>query len=172
MGAPVLRFAARLHPGAAAANGAQELDPTQVDEVTGAWVRGAAGWYAEFDLERHLPWLLAGAVQSLWLPGGLAQPQEVRVLDGITPLEPSVRPRLLGRDWVFDVTVAAPERALDASTWVLAIFDPVARTYDERPAELDGGRLRFARVARTNTVRWSLERRIDGVTVARAHGDY
>lgn len=158
LGAPVLRFTPDVAYGAA--------------EIPGAWVRGEAGWYAEFDLERHLSWLLAGSVRSLWLPGLLALPEEVRVVASMTPLEPSVRPRLLGRDWVFDLTVAAPERALDASTWVLAVFDPVARTYEERPAELDGGRLRFAGVARTNTVRWSLERRVDGVTVARAHGDY
>ncbi len=61
---------------------------------------------------------------------------------------------------------------MDISSWVLALFDPVARTYEESPAELDGGRLRFAGVARSNTVRWSLERRVDGVTVARAFGDF
>ena len=141
-------------------------------QIVGAWVRGDSGWYAEFDLERHVQWILSGSVRSLWLPGLLALAEEVRVLENFSAIEPPVRPRLLGRDWVFDLTVAAPERALDVSTWVLALYDPLARTYQEQPAELESGRLRFAGVARTSSVRWSLERRIDGVTVARAHGEF
>jgi len=174
LGPPVLRFTPEL---ALRSQISKDTNPTsggplEAAQLVGVWVRGDSGWYAEFDLERQLVWLLSGSVRALWLPGLLALAEEVRVLEDITPLEPPVRPRILGGDWVFDVTVAAPERALDASTWVLALFDPVARTYSEHEPELDGGRLRFAGVARANRVRWSLERRVDGVTVARAHGEY
>jgi hypothetical protein len=179
LGAPVLRFTPEVGYGGAVLHGGGALDGGPVvgsvadgHQILGAWVRGESGWYAEFDLERHLAWLLAGSVRSIWLPGLLASPEEVHVLASMPPIQPAVRPRLLGRDWVFDITVAAPERALDESTWVLALFDPIARTYEERPAELDGGRLRFMGVARTNSVRWSLERRVDGVTVARGDGVY
>lgn len=167
-GAPLLRYS----PASAAGT-----EPT----VTGGWLRTEDGWRAHFDLERDVEWLLAGTVRDLRLPGELAGPREALLgaeLPGPGGLSPdtATRPRAIDDDWVFEVADAADPRALDASRWVLALWDPMARTYEEHPATPDGGRLRVVGVATVRSraaarhVRWSLERRVEGVTVERATG--
>ncbi|MEZ6014142.1 MAG: hypothetical protein R3F49_03435 [Planctomycetota bacterium] len=163
MGAPLLRFEAESP---AARDG-------QDGVITGTWVREGASWAARFDLERQLDWMLAGKVRSLWLPGHLSRVEEVTALPALPSLPSPIRPRVVGADWVFDMSVAAPERALDVSEWVLARWDPVARTYTEDAGFEDGGLLRIADVATVgHAVVWSLERRVDGVTIARAKGSF
>jgi len=167
-GAPLLRYTPALAPAS---------EPT----VTGGWQRTEEGWRAQFDLERDVDWLLAGSVGALRLPGELAAPREVLLAPdlpspgGAKAVE-AIRPRAVGQDWVFEVADAADPRALDTSRWVLALWDPIARTYEEHPAARDGGRLRVSGVAVVRSraaarhARWSLERRIEGVTVERATG--
>jgi len=172
-GAPQLRFKGTA-PGAA--DGV----------VTGAWVREELGWRAVFDLERSLAWNFAGSVEALWLPGALAQPEEAQLWSRIPALvdvgaahigAPALRPRVVDRDWWFDLGSALSTRALDESEWVLALWDPSARTYRELPLELEGGRLRASRAAASRRGKglplvWSLERRVDGVTIAAARGEF
>lgn len=166
-GPPVLRFRGT-------ALGAEDAS------TFGAWVLGEQGWLAVFDLERRPEWVRAGTVEALWLPGPLADAVEVRLLDDLPPLVAAaaggaaeVRPRVVGEDWVFDVAarVGGPS---EASEWVLATFDAESRRYVERPAFEDGGRLRVLDVAPSRptpgAVHWSLERRVEGVTVAQARG--
>jgi hypothetical protein len=169
MGPPLLRFRG------AASGGADEV-------VRGAWVRDGFGWRAEFDLARQPAWLLAGRIDALWLPPPAPPVVDVELRRALAPLTPAgasgvspegpdaPRPRLVGEDWTFDVADQVDGGTLGDSQWVLVTYDPAARRLEERELVLDRDRLRTPRPRGRGPLLWSLERRLEGVTVGAAAG--
>lgn len=149
------------------------------EEITGAWVAGDGAPVAVFDMEASLSWLLSGRVRSTWFPGPLTSIVSAQVTPGPAPIPGEVVPRPVGDDWLFDVSsVALPAPLAGQPYWRLGILDLASLRYGEWFPDLDaGGRLRFPGAARWaeaaegesgGPLVWTLDRRVGGVTVARA----
>jgi hypothetical protein len=166
--APVLRWSG---PGAAVGN----------EELIGVWLADEDGEVAVFDLEGSLAWLLGERVISIWFPGSLAQIADARVLTEPVALAGAPRPRAAGDDWLVDLHgTPPPDGGHERGEWVLSLLDLATLQYEERRVRQPGaGRLRAVGLAARATelladgggpLAWALERRLDGVTLARTRG--
>jgi len=143
--------------------------------LAGAWLRGADGPVALFDLGRSLPWLLGERARRVWLEGELTAIVLARALPREPPLAGVTEPAVDGDDWLFEPAWAelARPRAGEPD-FVLALLDPELYDYEELACQQVGERL-VARAAAgfaagRARVAWSLEQRVGGVVVARAGG--
>ena len=149
-------------------------------EVFGAWVKDEEGLSARFCLDGNQAWLLSGRILGLRFPGALADRQGVLAARSIPLLPPSVVPRRVGADWLFDLTeVQLPEPVRGEILWVLSLLDPdrleerefiLARPGDGKLRAL-GIEAEAERLRRTSErLFWMLEPQIGGVPLARALG--
>ncbi len=156
---------------------------TSPEEARGVWMRAAEGEIeARFDLSHHLPWLLSGSIESLWLPGLSGRRRTVELRRGPELLPPQVVPRRIDQDWVFDVSSAAalvgPEDR--EPEWFLELLDldllghqeyalgPAARGRLQAPGLADW--VESLLQAGHGPLVWRLDARVDGVTLSRAEG--
>lgn len=149
-------------------------------EVFGAWVRDEEGLSARFSLAGNQAWLLSGRVLGLRFPGALADRQGVVAARTVPILPPSVVPRRVGDDWLFDLTdVSLPDPVRGELIWVLSLLDPdrleLAEFILADPGdgklralgiEVEAQRLRQV----SGRLFWILEPQIGGVALARALG--
>lgn len=147
---------------------------------TGVWIERGATPEACFDLEDDLVWLLGRRVRSVWFPGDLMSLAVTgRAGPGPRPLSGELEPRPAGDDWLFEI-----EREPDLGvpgTWRLTALDLARLEVREwAPDESSpAGRVRFLGAdawtrgvveAGRGPVAWTLDRRAEDVTVARARG--
>ena len=146
---------------------------------SGAWIPVGHAPEAHFDLEDDVAWLAGGTVRSVWFPGDLTSIVSARASAGPQPLTGDLFPRPAAGDWLFD---AAGEPELVApSTWRLTLLDLGSLEVLELLPDPESapGRLQFvgadswsrARIREgAGPVAWTLDRRVEDVTVARARG--
>lgn len=149
-------------------------------ELTGAWVAGEDGQEAYFDVERSLCWLLGGRIRRIWFEEALSRVVSAEVLERPLRLVPGVAPRTEGGDWRIDLDAGAlPVPRTGEAVWRLELLDVATFARVELPATLDAGGLVVPDAAtraaellegERGPVAWSLEYRIDDVTVARERG--
>jgi hypothetical protein len=150
-------------------------------ELEGAWVVDEEGLHAVFDVGNVPAWVLAGRVRQVWFGQGLALVVQAAAHDRAQELGGVAEPTLDGEDWVFELDAirARTVEGGEGSFW-LGLLDVDSLSYDELACERDeDGRLRavgaaasFGRLGQDGgTVRWSLEQRMGGVTIARSHAE-
>lgn len=136
---------------------------------------------ADFDLSSCLAWVLAGRVQQLYPREGWGRIVEARLLERLPGPGEELAPRVDGSAWSFTTPESGwPQEPTGRLTWHLGLVDLSTWQYAELPAAGDGsGHLRVpdaGRIVRawlragSATVGWSLEGRIEGTAVWRAHG--
>lgn len=157
--APVLRWLSDL--------------PDDGVEVPGVWLRGDDAPEAVFDLERHGTWLLGGRVRSAWTAGGVVQITAAQVSPGPPALE-GLTPRAVGEGWTFDLAgLDLPSAVGGELRWRLGLLDAASWAYEElEPLDESLSLLSFPGAARWDgqDAWWSLDLRVDDVTVLRASG--
>ena len=166
--APILRWTAE--------GGGEALGPNQ---ARGVWLEGDGEPVAVFDLERALTWVLGDRVLSAWFLGALNLINSARVGPEPRHLAGAV-PHVDGLDWTVDLAGLELRRPLAGqATWRLGMLDLVTLEHVEfTPDESEPGRLRFVGAvtwmqahSRTGAaVAWYLDRRLDGLTIARNSG--
>jgi len=146
--------------------------------LEGAWVMDDEGLHAVFDVGNVPSWVLGGRVRQIWFGQGLAMVVRASAHDDAQELSDVALREGVGEDWSFSVdpSYRSAVEGRPATYW-LCLFDSEGVRYDEIQCERDGaGEVRAAgaalRAARLSgdggPVQWSLEQRVDGVTVARS----
>lgn len=147
-------------------------------ELDGVWVVDEEGLHAVFDVGNVPGWVTAGRVRQVWFGQGLALVVQAAAYDRAQELAGVGEPVVEGEDWVFELEVVRARTLEDGegSFW-LGLFNADALRYDELACGRDedgrlrvpGARTRAARLAQDGgSLRWTLEQRVDGVTVARS----
>jgi len=146
--------------------------------LEGAWVVDEEGLHAVFNVGKEPAWVTVGRVRQIWFGQGLALVVQAAAHDDAQELAGVGAPITDGVDWVFEVE--QPTRVLtiqggEGAFW-LGLFDSTGLRYDELPCAREGGRVwavgAAVSAARITTadgdLRWALEQRVKGVTVARS----
>jgi len=126
-------------------------------------------------------WVLGGRVRQIWFGEGLALVVQAAAHEEAQELMGVVQSEEEGGDWSFAVEPSLTS-AVDGGegTFWLCLFDSKGMRYDELPCERGtGGRVRALDVADRaerlagdgGLVRWALEQRVNGVTVARSRAE-
>lgn len=152
---------------------------------TGAWIDGAGEPTAVFDVSSSLAWLFGERIRLLYPVEHWSKILESEVLDESPRVKATVASRVDGDDWLFeqpgDVPIEAATPWPSASgTWRLALLGLARCEYAEIEVERHGtGDLRAPRAESTvrewlarggEAIAWSLEYRVQGVTIARLDG--
>jgi len=140
----------------------------------GVWLPVGAERIGVFDLGDSLAWRLGGRVRSLLFEEGTQPIDRAEILAELPPLG-ELEPRVDGNDWVFD---RPRSRLVDAGgergRFVLGLLDVDGLVHEELHARSVDSELRFRRAetwARSHEpLAWSLDYRIDELSVARARG--
>jgi hypothetical protein len=144
--------------------------------LRGAWLASEPG-VAVFDLCSSLAWILGERITRIWPEEGWVLIQEAKVLEELPPVAEGLAPRVEGADWLFD-RPHAPDADETRSSWRFELLD--LNRFDHAVLEVvaTDGALRAPRAAERaaelarsgGPVAWSLERRVDGIAVARSRG--
>ncbi|HIG10525.1 MAG: hypothetical protein ABGY71_02010 [bacterium] len=149
-------------------------------DLRGVWLRSGEGRRAVFDPGGRLEWLLGPRLDSLLLIGSLAEAQDAEVWPTPPRVQGVVGFGMRGEDWTFLPRISDEELLFEGtSEWVVTLFDLVDWSYLEIPCEVDVEErvlapevedfLRHVWSGRGHLA-WSLERRVEGLVVARSKG--
>jgi len=156
-------------------------DPTSLHLFArGAWTGAGAPPTAFFALGDSLAWLLSGRIRRVWGTGGLSSVAEAQLLGELPTLGAGMEPDPADRDWTFERPEAEAVAANPAGEYVVGLLDLASLRYLELEV-LDGPSKTLLvpdaahhvaqSVRRTGgPVAWSLDYRVDGVTLARVRG--
>ncbi|MDP6540077.1 MAG: hypothetical protein QF903_07645 [Planctomycetota bacterium] len=151
-------------------------EPVRSGTLAGVWLRGADGPVAAFDLDRHLPWLLAGTVRRVWFEGELSALVQARLAQDPPRIPGADEPLESGGTWTFQPDWTAVERGLEGTAaFALVLFEPHALRHRElvcrRNGELLVAKEPEGSFGPREGVVWFLEQRVGGVVVARSRGE-
>ena len=151
--------------------------------ATGVWLPGGEAPVLYFDLATSPDWRLSTRVQRVWLESGLPNVARAELLEFAPDLGPAVTPAPDAGDWRFArPTADVVTRTAGQGRFTVCLLDLETWEYLEIPCEPDGPQHlratgaadRVARAVRESSgrgaVAWTLDYRVDGVTVARARG--
>lgn len=146
----------------------------------GTWTGASRPPVGFFALGDSLPWLLSGRVRRVWGTGGLSAVGEARMLEELPSLGEGMEPDPADRDWTFERPDVEAVATTPGGDYVVGLLDLASLRYLELEV-LDGPSNTLLvpdaahhvaqSVRRTGgPVAWSLDYRVDGVTLARVSG--
>ena len=145
--------------------------------LDGAWVVDEEGLHGIFDVGNFTEWVSSGRVQKIWFGQGLAAVIQAAAHEAAPQLTGLSAPQVEGEDWLIALESADSRTpAGDEGTFWLCFFDPIGLRYDELECVREAGSVRIAGAARQlarmssagTSPTWTLEQRMNGVTVARS----